>query len=79
MDVKQWIKESSDDERSAVAAAAGTTVAYLWQLAGNHRKPSPKLAIALEVASRNVTPDRVILRTFTRPDIYEPPLDQSAA
>ena len=37
-----------------LAAAASTTVAYLYQLAGGHRRASAEMAIALEVASRKV-------------------------
>lgn len=35
-------------QRLAFAEAVGTSVAYLYQLAGNHSTPSPHLCITLE-------------------------------
>ena len=62
MNVKHWMASASDQERTEVAEKAGTTVGYLWQLSGNHRTPSSSLAEKLELASRKVTPDRVMSR-----------------
>ena len=72
MDVKQWLNQASQDEREAVAVKAGTTVAYLWQLAGDHRKPSPLLARRLEEACEQITPGRVMSKRYTRPDVFGP-------
>lgn len=62
MNVKHWLAATTDQEREQVAAEAGTTVGYLWQLSGNHRTPSPTLAAKLESASKKFTPDRVMNR-----------------
>lgn len=60
MDVKQWMSSTTQKERTEVTRLAGTTVSYLYQLSGQHRRPSSKLAARLEAASRQVTPDRVM-------------------
>lgn len=52
MDIKSFLKNSTLDEREQVAAEAGTSVAYLRQLAGRHRNCSKVLAERLERASR---------------------------
>lgn len=62
MNVKQWMAKATEDEREKVAKEAKTSVGYLWQLSGNHRQPSPRMAKALEVASRKITPDRIMDR-----------------
>lgn len=62
MNVKHWLAATTEQERDQVAAEAGTTVGYLWQLSGHHRTPSPTLAANLEKASRRITPDRVMDR-----------------
>lgn len=49
--LREWLRGASDAERERVAKAAATSVAYLWQLAGGHRKPSIELASRLQVAS----------------------------
>lgn len=51
MDVKTFLKTSTKAEREEVARAAGTSVSYLWQLAGGHRNPSKVMAEKLEKAS----------------------------
>jgi hypothetical protein len=51
MDMKSFVKQTPPDERERVAMLAGTTDAYLQQLAGGHRKPSSALAKRLEEAS----------------------------
>lgn len=62
MNVQQWMASATEQERELVADMAGTTVGYLWQLSGNHRSPSPRLAERLELACREITPDRVMSR-----------------
>lgn len=43
-----WLRVARRDEREALAALAGTTVGYLYQLAGGHRvNPSAKLVQGL--------------------------------
>lgn len=51
MDVRTFLKTATYEERRQVAEAAGTTVAYLKQLAGGWRSPSKALAERLESAS----------------------------
>ena len=51
MDVKTFLKTATREDREQVARAAGTSVAYLKQLAGGHRNPSKHLAERLERAS----------------------------
>lgn len=50
MNVKEFLKQYPQ-EAEAVAKSAGTSVAYLRQLAGYHRYPSRNLALKLEKAS----------------------------
>lgn len=60
MNIKAWFQAANDMERAQVAGEANTTVAYLQQLAGKHRKPSSAMAERLEMATLKITPDRVI-------------------
>lgn len=65
MDIKTFVKTCSKEQREAVAIRAGTTEAYLFQLAGGHRKPSVRLAKYLELASSGL-----MTRQELRPDIF---------
>ena len=50
-----WLRAASADERATLAAAAETSVSYLYQLAGardHRRRPNVVLAVRLEAASR---------------------------
>ena len=69
MNVKQWLELTDAAQRAKVAKAAGTTVAYFDQLAGDHRRASPALAKALVEASRKHTPHAVMTFTALRPDL----------
>lgn len=60
-----WFINASPDQRENVAKKAETTVAYLIQLAGGHRKPSPDLARRLSIATEGK-----LTREGLRPDIY---------
>lgn len=51
MDVRTFLKTATKAEQEAVAHRAGTSVAYLRQLAGGWRNPSKVLAERLEKAS----------------------------
>lgn len=68
MNVRDWMNQADDEERERVALEAGTTVAYLWQLAGQHRAPSPGLCKRLENATGGRIP-----RYILRPDIWTEP------
>lgn len=70
MNLKQWLNKASESERDAVAEKAGTTVAYLWQIAGSHREAGAKLARRISSATEIVTPDRVVTAADLRPDIF---------
>lgn len=62
MNVNEWLKGASKEERENVSSDAGTSVDYLWQLSGGHRRPSPALAAKLELATKKYTPDRVLCK-----------------
>lgn len=63
--LREWLHGATDAERERVATAAGTSVAYLWQLAGGHRKASIELASRLQSAS-----DGALTVSGLRPDIH---------
>lgn len=73
MNIHEWMSKSSISEREELAKRAKTSVAYLWQLSGNHRVPSRKLAEKLEHCSREVTPNRVISRVSA---LFNQPIHQ---
>ena len=43
--LNEWMKVATKEERERVAELAGTSVDYLYQLAGGHRE-NPKLRLA---------------------------------
>lgn len=49
--LRDWLGQTNDPERQAMASRADTSVAYLWQLAGGHRKASLEMAKRLQDAS----------------------------
>lgn len=65
MDLKQYLDTLSVVEREDFAKRCGTTVAYLAQLTGGHRLPSPKLARKFVVES-----GKTISLAKLRPDIW---------
>lgn len=66
MDIKTYLRSTNPDERNRVAREAGTTVAYLYQIAGGHRTPGPKMALAIERATSGQ-----VTRSELRPDLWE--------
>lgn len=46
--LKAWLKDHSPDERQHLADAVGSSVGYLYQLAGGHRQPSLQMALDIE-------------------------------
>lgn len=66
--LQDWLGRATFDERERVATAAGTSVGYLWQLAGSHRKASPLLAAELQKASVN-SPAGQLTVAGLRPDL----------
>jgi len=75
MDIKTWMNAATKKERARMAAAANTTVPYLWQLAGGHRNTGYPLAMKIVGATTAITPDRIIKRCDLRPDIWPPVAD----
>ncbi|GAB3099812.1 hypothetical protein G8770_03670 [Aestuariicella hydrocarbonica] len=71
MKLNSWMKEASPELRSKLAAEARTSVGYLWQLAGEHRKPGAVMARRLVDASFVVTPDKPLRLEDLRPDIWD--------
>ncbi|MDY7116571.1 YdaS family helix-turn-helix protein [Halomonas sp. SSL-5] len=63
--LRDWLGQTNNDERQALADRAGTSVAHLWQLAGGHRKASLELAKRLEDASKGA-----LTIEGLRPDIF---------
>jgi hypothetical protein len=54
----QYLRDASPDERQRTASLAGTSVGYLYQLAGCHRSnPSAALAVGIEHGTRTVAAD----------------------
>ena len=49
--LREWLHTANEAEREQLAKDASTSVAYLWQLAGGHRKASIELASRLQAAS----------------------------
>ncbi len=70
MNMKIWMKKASQEQRDALAAEANTSVGYLWQLAGGHRRAGVDMAKALVKASIKVTPDSALTLDGLRPDIW---------
>ena len=70
MNLRDWLNQAKPEERQALAEKVGTTVPYLWQLAGKHRKGSATLIVAIARASKEVTPDREMTPAALRPEIF---------
>jgi hypothetical protein len=64
--VRDWLNSHTDAERSALATSACTSVGYLWQLAGGHRKASAELASRLIKSSKGL-----LTLEGMRPDLHE--------
>ena len=50
-DLKHWMKLATAKEKELLAKKAGTSVAYLRQLASGHRKAGLELAFEIEKAT----------------------------
>lgn len=51
--LQSWMQEHNAEDRKQLATLCNTTVEYLYQLAGGHRKPSLKLALLLQEHTSN--------------------------
>lgn len=49
--LREWLAKTPTPRREEVAEKAGTSVGYLWQLAGGHRKATSELAERLQDAT----------------------------
>lgn len=65
MNLKTYLEPMSVDEKQAFAQKAGTSAAYLSQLASGHRKAGMRTASAIEAAS-----DGVVTIRDQRPDLF---------
>jgi DNA-binding transcriptional regulator YdaS (Cro superfamily) len=71
--LRTWLSKTSSDQRQLVAESAETSVAYLWQLSGGHRKASLEMAKRLQDAT-----DGELTIEGLRPDIFGDPATQVA-
>ena len=67
MDLQQYLKALSADEREEFAKACGTNTAYLQQITGGHSKPGPALSRKFHKQSDGKIPLEKL-----RPDIWQP-------
>lgn len=63
MTLRDWIKRTPPAERARICSKIGTTMDYLWQIAGGHSRPGVRLSLLLE-AETGVT------RYQLRPDVF---------
>lgn len=54
MELKEFLRKASKRERADLADACHSSVSYLYQLAGQHRCASPRLALQLEIETGRV-------------------------
>jgi hypothetical protein len=55
MTLKEFLRAASKEQRQEVADAAGTSVGYLYQLAGGHRRnPGTHIALGIESATKKL-------------------------
>lgn len=55
MDMKTYLKQATPEERQALASEVDSSVAYFYQIAGDHKKPGPKLCKKLVKAEPRLT------------------------
>lgn len=64
MNMQEFIRATSPEQREALAAKVEISSKYLFQISGGHRKPSVKLARRLVEADSRLTLSEL------RPDIW---------
>lgn len=74
MNLRDYIKSLGPERREDYALRSGTTVAYLFQLAGGHSKPSGQLARRLATESGFLVSTQEL-----RPDIFGDPSPSASA
>jgi hypothetical protein len=76
MQLHQWIKDSTAGQREAVANLANTTTNNIYQIAGGHTGMSTDMAIKLEQAIKEITPERPVPRWDLLPEIWDKPKEK---
>ena len=66
MNMKQFLNQASPDGREVLAMTIGTTVAYLYQIAGGHSRPGALLCRQIETATHGL-----VTAEELRPDIFK--------
>jgi len=54
MELRTFLKQATKSERVQLATVCNGSVAYLYQLAGQHRHASPQMATRIEQVSRKM-------------------------
>jgi hypothetical protein len=54
MKLRNFLKHATKRERVQLASVCNNSVAYLYQIAGQHRHASPQMATRIEQVSRQV-------------------------
>ena len=54
MDLRHFLQTATKRERAQLASVCNGSVAYLYQLAGQHRHASPHMATRIEQVSRQI-------------------------
>ncbi len=67
MELRHYMHIAHPRERQRLAQESGTTVGYLYQVAGGHRRPGAALALRVERATRGA-----VCRCRLRPDLFSP-------
>jgi DNA-binding transcriptional regulator YdaS (Cro superfamily) len=61
MNLKTWIRQTTPEERREICEQIGTTMDYLWQIAGGHSRASARMALEIErytgVSKHDLRPD----------------------
>lgn len=70
MNLNDWLKQATQEERELLANQCETTTAYLYQIAGGHRAGSAVLARKIEEQTTAISPDRVVSKNLLRPDVF---------
>ncbi|MCY3793847.1 MAG: hypothetical protein OXG51_05655 [Gammaproteobacteria bacterium] len=85
MTMTEFLKAASKRERAEVAERCGTSVSYLYQLAGGHRHASVHLAARIEAHTAAVASraqgrlPQVLGRTLVlHPELYKSPVPEDA-
>ena len=68
MQISDWIKNTTPEERRKVARAAGCSAVYLYYVVKDGC--SAGLAKRIEAATEKIMPDRILKKEDLRPDIW---------